>query len=320
MRRGRLEPALMTRIATVTTIAFAVLVGLGARAPVSPPEGLVWMALSEINGFYDNPDDPTDRPPIIKRVPAGMIVPVNVSQDGKTDWLLDFDKAGVSAFCGTGGCPKRLYVSDDDGLVLAFDQQVLDMAFRAAGHERLVEVRVHHAFCNPNAPDCRYAFAWDRQARRLMPRRASDGATLLTGGGFSPIDNKASDALGPIYEWARGQRRACVNSDGEGFETRLAQLIALPDIDGDGLTDWLGAPSRPCDNAQTPGFLVWTSLGAQDFKLAYVSAPERWARLDIAAKPARLLESADCDPSLACADRPLVWDPVGAKLILGTAP
>lgn len=310
----------MTRIATAATIAFALLVGLGARTPVSPPEGLVWMALSEINGFYDNPDDPTDRPPIINSVPAGMIIPVDVSQDGKTDWLLDFDKAGVSAFCGTGGCPKRLYVSEEAGYVRAFDQQVLDLSFRSVEGERRVEVRAHHAFCAPEKPDCRYAFTWDQQARRLMPRRASDGATLLSGGGFSPIVNRASDVGGVIYDWARSERRVCVNTDGEGFETRQATLTALPDINGDGLADWLGAPSQSCDGAARPGFLVWTSLDADGFKLAYASLPERWAQLNIAAKPAQLLETADCDPSQACAARPLSWDPVGARLIPGSPP
>jgi len=314
------ESFLMTRFATVATLAFALLAGNGAQAPASPPDGLVWMALSEINGFYDNLDDPTDRPPLLKRVPAGMIVPVDVSHDGKTDWLLDFDKAGVSAFCGTGGCPKRLYVSDQTGYVRAFDQQVLDLAFRDVGQETRIEARVHHTNCDPQAPDCLYAFAWDRRAGRLMPRPASDGATLLAGGGFAPVDIKASDVVGVIYDWARGQRRVCVNSDGEGFETRQAILTALPDINGDGLVDWLGAPSRPCDGAETPGFLVWTSGDADAFQLTYTSAPEHWARLDIGPSPARLLEGADCEAVSGCVAQTLSWDPVEARLILRTAP
>ena len=50
-----------------------------------PPDGLTWMVLNEINGDYFNRAEPMNHPPFISEPPAGMITPVDVSQDGATD-------------------------------------------------------------------------------------------------------------------------------------------------------------------------------------------------------------------------------------------
>lgn len=66
--------------------------------------GLVWMAIRDINAVYDDDAEPMNRPPVTMRPPEGMIRAVDVSHDGRPDWLVDYEPAGVNAYCGTGGC------------------------------------------------------------------------------------------------------------------------------------------------------------------------------------------------------------------------
>lgn len=149
------------------------------------PEGLSWMVLRDINEVYFDPNDPTNRPPLVTTVPDGVIRAVDLSHDGRTDWLVDYEPAGVNAFCGTGGCAKQLYVSTPDGLVRAFDAQAL--AFEIAGRGAATEIRVavHHTYCGLDQWDCRAAFRWDAEARRLVPARVPGGDA--TAAGFQPL-------------------------------------------------------------------------------------------------------------------------------------
>jgi hypothetical protein len=138
-----------------------------AQAP-SAPEGLTWMVLRDINDAYFNQDDPTNRPPLTTVVPPGVIQAVEVSPDGQTDWLVDYEKAGVNAFCGTGGCVRRLYVSTPDGLVRAFDNQALSFEITGEDAGRRIQIAVHHTYCGLNQWDCRAAFRWDAATRKLV--------------------------------------------------------------------------------------------------------------------------------------------------------
>ncbi len=292
----------------------------GACAPVAqPPEGLVWLALSEINEFYTDPDDPVNRPGVVRTVPKGMLSEVDISHDGKPDWLMDFDKAVIGAFCGTGGCPKRLYVSTEDGYVRAFDQQVLDLTLSTVGGETRVEAWVHDTFCDNGGAECRFAWTWDPAARRLAERPASDGRTVLNGGGFSPLDENPENTVGVIADWARAERQVCALPDDSGFDKREAVLSSIADVNGDGLRDWLGFPSTPCDNTPRPGFLVWASAEAGAFRLAYESASDRMALLDISTRPATLSERPQCEDGKPCEARALTWDRAGGRLIAGAA-
>src|SRR5690606_28981762 len=121
-----------------------------AAAPAvaqTPPEGLVWLALRDINAAYFDPDDPTNRPPLATEPPPGMIRAVVVCDAGRPDWLIDYGRAGLARYCGTGGCRQRLYVSHPDGYVRAFDAQAFDLSFHDRGGERRLEARVHHGYC-----------------------------------------------------------------------------------------------------------------------------------------------------------------------------
>lgn len=160
----------------VLTGAIAGLVlGLAATAveAQTPPEGLVWMALRDINDASFDRDDPTNRPPLVTAPPEGMIRAVDVSQDGRPDWLVDYQPSGPNQYCGTGGCLQRLYISDEDGLVRAFDAQALGLTVRPDGE---VEAWVHHSYCRGEDWECRFRFRWDAGERRLVQTWASASA------------------------------------------------------------------------------------------------------------------------------------------------
>lgn len=140
------------------------LVPVAAQAQTVPPEGVVWLALRDINALTFDADDPTNRPPLVTTPPEGMIQAVDVSDDGKPDWLIDYEAAAAAAFCGTGGCLKRLYVSTDDGYVRAFDTQALTLAVV----EHQVRTTVHHGLCVPDNWDCKAVFRWDGAVGKLV--------------------------------------------------------------------------------------------------------------------------------------------------------
>ncbi|RZJ89126.1 MAG: hypothetical protein EON88_20305 [Brevundimonas sp.] len=156
--------------------------------PVAPPEGIVWMALRDINEIYFDADDPTDRPPLVTAAPQGMIRQVDISRDGRPDWLVDYEAAGQGAFCGTGGCLERLYVSTPDGLVRAFDQQAMDFQIVERDGEPRLDMMVHHLFCEPETWDCRAAFRWDAAARKMVPAAVAEGFAAAVS--FPPLESE----------------------------------------------------------------------------------------------------------------------------------
>ena len=157
-----------------------------AQAQAAPPEGLVWMVLRDINEVYFDPDDPTNRPPLVTEVPEGVIRPVVVSDDGQSDWLVDYEAAGVNAFCGTGGCVRRLYVSTPDGLVRAFDAQALQFELVETGAQTQIRVAVHHVYCGIDQWDCHAAFRWDAAARKLVSTPLPKGEAAADG--YQPLN------------------------------------------------------------------------------------------------------------------------------------
>ena len=158
----------------VTVLLAGCAAGAADQVHADPPAGLVWLALRDINEAAFDPDDPVNGPPLATAPPEGMIRAVDVSPDGKPDWLIDYEVAGVSAFCGTGGCLRRLYVSDGDDYVRALDAQVLTLEIGQGAPQR-VEAQVHALYCEDETSDCRYGYRWDAQARRLAPDAASVG-------------------------------------------------------------------------------------------------------------------------------------------------
>lgn len=141
--------------------------GAAAGAGHEVPEGLTWIAVRDINRVYDDDNNPTNRPPLIDQAPQDMIRLVDVSPDGREDWLLDYTEAGSTQWCGTGGCRHRLFASTPDGLVQVFDANANEVVAEGDGR---VRARVHHTYCGGQSGpgDCEIEMTYDAAARRLV--------------------------------------------------------------------------------------------------------------------------------------------------------
>ncbi|MBX3476180.1 MAG: hypothetical protein KF910_01070 [Brevundimonas sp.] len=300
----------------------------GSAPAQTPPEGLVWMALRDINEYGFDRDDPTNRPPLVTRVPDGMIRAVDMTDDGHTDWLVDYEAAELSSYCGTGGCSKILYVTlGDDGLMRAFDEQAHTLTFYQVDGERRVEAEVHHALCSSDASrECRYAYAWDAELRRLVERPTRDGQGIIAVGAFSPIDTSEdrgppSDAPEAVADIWFKTRTACASVYvDDGVEIRRAALHDIPDVDGDGVRDWVVERPSPCqdspgDMVPYPGFEVWLSRADGEAVQAYVSPAEIFPKLDVSAGPAVVVTEPACGFQETCAQTRLRWDAGSGRLV-----
>lgn len=173
----------MRRSLALSSLLWGLAAAAAAQTP-SPPEGLVWMVLRDINEVGFDRGDPMNRPPLTTMPPDGMIQAVDVSPDGRADWLVDYQAAALTPFCGTGGCVKRLYVSTDDGYVRALDSQAFTLTVRP---DHQVETWVHRIYCAGSEDECRYRFAWDDDGRRLEPVWSSSARPGVDGG-YAPLD------------------------------------------------------------------------------------------------------------------------------------
>lgn len=308
-----------TALLLASTLAASAASAALAQSPApTPPEGLTWYVLDQINEFDFDVEDPGNRQnSVMTEVPDGVIQAVSVNDDGKPDWLVRWPE--MFQFCGTGGCQTTLYVSGEDGLHRAFDRQALDFTVSTVGGETRVEAWVHHLNCVDEREECRYAWAWDDRSRTLVQRPASDGVTVLHGTGVQPIDDPWSVTQTALPSWPsaletiwRESRRVCLVDYNEGFEVHYAAIAATPDLNDDSRPDWVVTPAESCDSVE-PGsaFQVWTTTGEGDrqdeVSLAYTAPAGAWKRLQLEPK-ARLEITTDCDRTGECAYRPLRWD------------
>ena len=302
---------------------------LAAAAPATaqtPPDALIWMVLNEINGAYFDRTEPFNRPALVTRVPEGVIRPVDISHDGKPDWLVDYTDSGLM-YCGTGGCLRTLYVSDGEDYIMAFDEQSHTFELSRRGEETVIEAEVHHVFCGAAGDDCAFAWTWDAGLKQLVERPTSAGQTLLTNdGGFAPIgqraDSRPVEDLLPaeLAEVWRGARLTCPSGDDDGFRVYRPTFKSVPDLNGDGRRDWLVRKPDPCaaspEETVTPvGFSVWLTGPDGALGEAWSSAPDRWAVVDIATTPARLISNPPCGNDTACPNVRMRWDPRSSSFI-----
>lgn len=307
----------------------AMLLAAGAPAAAqTPPEGLVWMVLRDLNEYGFDRDDPSNRPPLVTEAPEGMIRAVDVTHDGSPDWLIDYEASGNSTYCGTGGCSKILYVSlGDGGLTRAFDEQAHELTFYDAGGESRIEAWVHHVFCSGDAGrDCRFAFAWDPALKRLVERPNRAGEAVIPVGAFSPIDrtgDRQPDDRAPAAvadRWFKTRTTCASVYNDDGMEVRRAAIHDIPDIDGDGARDWVVEPPSACqvqpgDAVPYPGFEVWLTRDGAEAVQAYVSPAERYPHLDVSRSPAVVVTEPGCMIGETCPGLRLRWDPVAGRLI-----
>lgn len=156
------------------------------QAGAKPPAGLSWYVISQINDFYNDPQDPTNRPPLVNAPPAGVLRAVDVNGDGVNDWVVDWPDE--TQFCGTGGCRYTVYLTHGQNLVRIFDRQVLDgLTFSMAEGEARFEGSFHDLACNDARDPCRLAWGLDPATRRLVPRPSANGDTYSSQPDQAPI-------------------------------------------------------------------------------------------------------------------------------------
>jgi len=317
------------RIGALGLAALSASATLATAAP-TPPDGIVWRVLEEINVFYFDIEDPTDRPPLVTEIPQGVLTPVDINADGRPDWLITWPES--VAFCGTGGCDRTLYISNaatpgpdevgadevETGFTRAFDRQALDFSIAKVGDEVRIQATVHHALCPDDRTECVFAWAWDEAAQRLVQRPASDGRTVMLGAGAAPVDDDVPSAsrLPAVLEevWTASKRICPASWEASGHEALYADIRSIPDVDGDGRPDWLVEAPGPCDSSRVlePPQL-WVSDGEGGAVLAW-QAETGEVELDVGVVPAALTRITDCMDDDGCAREPLHWDSAARTL------
>jgi hypothetical protein len=278
----------------------------GAQAP-TPPEGFSWLVLKGLNDLHDDPEDPTNGPPIVNEVPDGIIRAVDINHDGETDWLIDWPES-VSV-CGTGGCLKSLYVSGPDGFTRALDRQVLEFDIRTVGDETRIEAMVHHGECPTREAkgdwDCFYAWGWDERARALIARPTRAGLAVMDGAGSPPVEmveidgrmSQPADMPGDVAaQWVGAQVVCKADWTESGYSVRHPVISRLPDVDGDGVPDWAVVQPSACDSGlSSKRTQVWRTGPDNAAALIHDSGEGARFLTDISGVPAVLSFSPACD-------------------------
>lgn len=152
-----------------------------------PPAGLSWYVISQLNDFYNDPEDPTNRPPLLTTPPEGVVQAVDVNADGVNDWVVAWPDS--TQFCGTGGCRYTVYLTHGQNLVRIFDRQAFQgLTFSMVGGEARFEGSFHHGSCGDAREDCRLAWGLDAERRKLVPRPSANGDRFAVRNNVAPID------------------------------------------------------------------------------------------------------------------------------------
>jgi hypothetical protein len=305
------------------------LAGEGTAAAQTPPAGFSWYVLNELNRFYLDLEDPTNRPALVTEVPDGVLTPVEVNGDGRPDWLIRWPES--TQFCGTGGCQVSLYISDDDGFIRAFDRQALRLDLQAVEGEVRIEAALHHLECSEGQAECLRAWAWDPAAGRLQERPSSDGISRMPG--TPAVDpGEEPDGTPVLPQWTpqtlqalrQASRRWCpAANEPEGRFLRQGLLYDIPDVNGDGLRDWVFAPESGCETPPESGPQIWVTTGpgpgthgeGGPVALAWTSPPDHWIEYEVSGRPATVLVVSGCDSGQDCPGVPLRWNAAGGRLV-----
>lgn len=222
----------------VAAAAAALLVAPTPAAAAQNGRGAPAVILRDVTGTLS---DGGKVPPI----PRNMVRAVDVNRDGTADWLIDYAKAGETAWCGSGGCRYQLFVSTgSDSFALAFDEIAHSLRIRPDGR---VEVDVYGTYCGSfGADECRRSFVWSAADAMLMPVVAAGQGSWLFGPLFSPVvtDRKAWPAA---IASAVARRSAACDAAGGTLDEADGAIVRSPDLDGDGRADWIiGSPFSAC--------------------------------------------------------------------------
>lgn len=206
-------------------LAFSAALSLASAAHAAEPPAPVLAdarAILAENPF--NPDFKTDK---------GFYRNVDVNGDGKKDWVLDFMQAQAQAYCGTGGCPLRVWVYEPAGQAWNLELAMRHFRYKLPRKGEM-SVNVHHIYCDGDASkDCRLDYIWDAATRTFVQKPGKDGVALPI---HAPRPVKENEPPAAVWAAQAAFSAACVIKGGKPDVE--ASLVSIPDLNGDGMRDW----------------------------------------------------------------------------------
>ena len=205
-------------------------------------------------------------------MPKGLFRSADVNGDGVKDWIADFMQAQSSYYCGTGGCPLRVWVFEpaDQSWRLEVERQSLGYSLPGRGRIRL---DVHGIYCGGTGGDaCALLYAWDGASKTFQQIPTKDGAQVNI---WPPRPVRDNEAPAAVWTQQAAFSTACVLKGGRPDVDQ--SLIRIPDINGDGVRDWVfdgngaycatpeGDPIMPPCNDSECGLNVFVTDPAAEF-------------------------------------------------------
>ncbi len=305
-------------------VAAAVVSACSLAAAAAVPEAVrkpVEAYYTEQHQDMVDPDEPNG---FVISMPSRIFSKVDINGDGVADWKVNYEVAqNPSFFCGTGGCQQQLYVSRNGGYVLAFDRTIRIFKLRKAKGERLLDIDFHGSTCGgAGVEECPRGYVWNEALGRFIERPNAKGGTWLQMGPSPLVPTPLSAA--PAEVKARLDKRAafCAAAGGKAPEGEETAFNDLPDLNGDGVRDWvvgtyydyceMGESGR--DSPPIPTVILISKGGG--FVVGYEATQGSWG-IDLAPTPTfKTVEGAeDCHFSKAkpCVYVPWKWD--GERLV-----
>lgn len=255
-------------------------------------------------------------------MPSEMFRKIDVNGDGAPDWKVNFEAAqNPSFFCGTGGCQQRVYVSRNGGYVLAFDRTVRIFKLRKSGGRRLLDIDFHGSTCGgAGVEECPRGYVWDEALGRFLERPNVKGGTWLEGGPAPLVSTPLAEAPAAVKRQLAKRAAFCARIGGTAPEGEETAFNDLPDLNGDGVRDWVvGTYYDYCEMGEAGGdsppvpTVILISKGS-DFVVGFEAAETSWG-IDLAPTPTFMTVEGpeECSFRKTCVHVPWTWD--GERLV-----
>ncbi len=211
----------MRRLFLTLFAAFTLCAGAHAAEPPAPVLADARAILSE-DPF--NPDSRTGK---------GFYRNADVNGDGKKDWIIDFMQAQAQAYCGTGGCPLRVWMYAPADQTWRLELALRHFRYKLP-RKGEIGVQVHHLYCKGDASkNCRLDYIWDVSTKSFVQKPGKDGVAIPI---HAPRPVSESEAPAAIWMAQTAFSDACVTQGGKPDVD--SSLVSIPDLNGDGVRDW----------------------------------------------------------------------------------
>jgi hypothetical protein len=209
-----------------------VMLGLAASAPAPRSDPGKSRAIAAIVADI-RPDDRRATP---ARVGKGIRI-VDANADGIADYLFSLEAISSPGWCGTGGCRTQLWLGRRGGAPRKiFDAQVREAGFRIFHRRPVFDVDLHGSACHSfGATACPASFAWNKAEGRMVEQRTADGGGTIRL--LRPLETL--DRAPPLSVQARLSAMIADCRSAGGTAEAQDAAMTVPDVDGDGLRDWM---------------------------------------------------------------------------------